>query len=231
MVLWRGRRHPLALPLAWAALTFGYGGALVLKTMRYFHPLYPVLALVAAWLLVELWRRRDRIPRIPARLASPAIVVGGGLMVAGTAAWAAAFMQIYAHDHPRVEASAWIHANVPAGAHVLTEHWDDQLPLGLPGLPHDRYVFSQVRVFDRENFDKRGHLIRALGAADVVVLSSDRGAATIPRMPQRYPLSGRYYDALWDGALGFQLAAQFESRPSLGPWTIDDASSEEAFTV
>lgn len=231
VVLWRGGRHPLVWPLAWAALTFGYGGALVLKTMRYFHPLYPVLALVAAWVLAELWRRRDRIPHIPTRFASPAIVVGGGLMVAGTVAWAAAFMQIYAREHPRVAASAWIHANVPPGAHVLTEHWDDQLPLGLPGLPHDRYAFSQLRVFDRENVDKRGHLIRALDASDVVVLSSDRGAATILRMPQRYPLAGRYYDALWDGTLGFRLAAQFESRPSLGPWTIDDASAEEAFTV
>ena len=27
------------------------------------------------------------------------------------------------------------------------------------------------------------------------------------------------------------LAAQFESRPSLGPWTFDDSSAEEAFTV
>ncbi len=230
-VLWRGHRHPLVAPLAWAALTFGYGGALVLKTMRYFHPLYPVLALVAAWVLAELWRRRDRIPRVPGRLAARVIVVGGGLMVAATAAWAAAFMQLYARDHSRVEASAWIHANVPAGATVLTEHWDDQLPLGLPGRPHDRYAFGQLRVFDRENADKRVHLMQALSSADAIVLSSDRGAATIPRMPQRYPLAGRYYEALWDGALGFRLAAQFESRPSLGPWTFDDSRAEEAFTV
>ena len=230
-VLWRGGRHPLAWPLAWAGLTFVYAGALVLKTMRYFHPLYPVLALVVAWLLAELWRRRHRIPRLRERLASRVIVVGGGLIVAATAAWAAAFMHIYAREHPRVEASAWIHDNVPAGAQVLTEHWDDQLPLGLPGLPHDRYAYSQLRIFDRENADKRGHLLQELGAADVVVLSSDRGAATIPRMPQRYPLAGRYYEALWDGALGFRLAAQFESRPALGPWTIDDSSAEEAFTV
>ena len=230
-VLWRGRRHPLALPLAWAALTFVYAGALVLKTMRYFHPLYPVLALVVAWLLAELWGRRQRIPRIPERLASPAIVAGGGLIVAATAAWAAAFMHIYTREHPRVEASAWVHSNVPAGAHVLTEHWDDQLPLGLPGLPHDRYSYAQLRVFDRENADKRVHLIQALSAADVLVVSSDRGAGSIPRMPQRYPLAGRYYEALWDEALGFRLAAEFESRPTLGPWAIDDASAEEAFTV
>ncbi len=230
-VLWRGGRHPLVLPLAWAGLTFVYAGALVLKTMRYFHPLYPVLALVVAWLLAELWGRRQRIPRIPERLASRAIVAGGGLIVAATAAWAAAFMQIYAREHPRVEASAWIHANVPAGAHMLTEHWDDQLPLGLPDRPHDRYSYAQLRVFDREDADKRVHLIQALSAADALVVSSDRGAGSIPRMPQRYPLAGRYYEALWDGALGFRLTAQFESRPALGPWTIDDSGAEEAFTV
>ena len=107
--------------IAWAALTFGYGGALVLKTMRYFHPLYPVLALVAAWLLAELWRRRHRIPRISGRLASTAIVAGGGLMVAATAAWAAAFMQVYARDHPRVRPSSSTFARL-SGVSMIDGH-------------------------------------------------------------------------------------------------------------
>ena len=229
--IWRGNSHPLALPLVWAGLNFLYSGALVLKTMRYFHPIYPVLALVVAWLFVELWRRRELIRGVPAGIASPGIALGAAITVLATAAWAFAFMQIYGREHPRVEASAWIYANLPAGTRIVTEHWDDQLPLPLPGAPNLRFELTELRVFDREDFAKRDHLIDTLGSADALILASDRGIGTIPGMPQRYPLAGRYYQALLDGDLGFRLAAEFESRPTLGPWTIDDSSAEEAFTV
>jgi YYY domain-containing protein len=229
--IWRGNGHPLALPLVWAGLNFLYSGALVLKTMRYFHPIYPVLALVVAWLFLELWHRRKLIPRVPTRIASPGIALGAAVTVVATAVWAFAFMQIYGREHPRVEASTWIYANLPTGTRIVTEHWDDQLPLPRPGDPHLPFELAELQVFERENLAKRTHLIDTLSSADALILASDRGLGTIPGMPQRYPLAGRYYQALLNGELGFRLAAEFESRPSLGPWTIDDSGAEEAFTV
>ncbi len=59
----RGRslwtRH--AIPFVWIAVMFGWLGGRWVTTMRYFLPLYPVLALFGAWALIALvvgaWRR------------------------------------------------------------------------------------------------------------------------------------------------------------------------------
>jgi len=223
---WRTRNHILVLPLAWGGLNFLVFGAFVLKTMRYFHPVYPVLALVTAWAFAWGWKRRRRH-----RLAAWVIAAALATVLGATALWALAFTQIYGRDHSRVAASAFIYANAPPGSTIAVEHWDDALPLPLDGLHPARFRQVQVRVYDPDREAKRTHLIEALNQADLVVLASDRGAATIPRMPQRYPLTARYYAALDDGSLGFDLLARFESRPSLGPWVIDDRSAEEAFSV
>ena len=207
MAWWRTREHVLALPLAWAGLNFLVFGAFVLKTMRYFHPVYPVLALVTAWMFAWGWKRRERLSGLAGWGVGAALVVALG----ATLLWALAFMQIYGRDHTRAAASEFIHANAVPGTTIAVEHWDDELPLPLNGLNPDRFTHVQLRVYDPDDEAKRAHLIQTLSQADMVVLASDRGAATIPRMPQRYPLTGRYYAALDDGSLGFDLLARFES--------------------
>ncbi len=227
VVWWRTRQHVLALPLAWGVLNVLVFGAFVLKTMRYFHPVYPVFALLTAWMVAWGWWHRRRLRGLAGW------GVGGALaaVLAATLLWALAFAQIYGRDHTRVAASAFIYESVAPGSTIAVEHWDDALPLPLDGPSPDRFTRVQLRVYDPDQEPKRTHLIQALDQADLVVLASDRGAATIPRMPQRYPLTGRFYAALDDGSLGFDLLRGFESRPSLGPWTIDDRAAEEAFSV
>ena len=227
VVWWRTRAHVLALPLAWGGLNVLVFGAFVLKTMRYFHPVYPVLALLAAWMFAWGWARRARLRGLAGW------GVGGGLaaVLCATLLWALAFAQIYGRDHTRVAASGFIYENVAPGSTIAVEHWDDALPLPLDGRNPQLFERVQLRVFDPDREAKRTHLIETLSHSELVILASDRGAATIPRMPQRYPLTGRYYAALDDGSLGFDLLARFESRPSLGPWTIDDRAAEEAFSV
>ena len=224
---WRARQHVLALPLAWGGLNVVVFGALVLKTMRYFHPVYPVLALLTAWMVAWGWRHRGRLRGLAGWGVGGALtaVLGASLL------WALAFAQIYGRDHTRVAASDFIYENVAPGSTIAVEHWDDALPLPLEGRNPDLFERVQLRVYDPDRETKRVHLIETLSRSDLVVLASDRGAATIPRMPQRYPLTGRYYAALDNGSLGFDLLARFESRPSLGPWTIDDRAAEEAFSV
>ncbi len=226
-VWWRRQAHPLALPLAWGGLNFLVFGAFVLKTMRYFHPVYPVLALVTAWMLAWGWRHRARLQS----LAGWAVGGATAVVLSATLLWALAFAQIYGRDHTRVAASDFIYENAAPGSTIAVEHWDDALPLPLEGRNPALFERVQLRVYDPDRETKRAHLIETLSRTDLVVMASDRGAATIPRMPQRYPLTGRYYAALDDGSLGFDLLARFESRPSLGPWTIDDRTAEEAFSV
>jgi hypothetical protein len=79
--------------------------------------------------------------------------------------------------------------------------------------------------------EKRDHLLAALARSDLLVLSSNRLYDSLRRNPRRWPLTIAFYRALFSGALGWELAADFASAPALGPWWVDDSGAEEAFTV
>ncbi len=113
------------LPLVWVGGYFLFMGTRWVKSIRYFLPIYPFLCLLAAWGLVELWRRqRDRLlareEASPARkahgtagFALPALL--SGVVLLGTLAWAVAFVRaVYLTDHTRVQATEWIYQNIPA---------------------------------------------------------------------------------------------------------------------
>ncbi len=44
-------------------------------------------------------------------------------------------------------------------------------------------------------------------------------------------MSTRYYQALFDGELGFQQVYSLTTPPRLGPLVIDDQAADESFTV
>jgi YYY domain-containing protein len=203
--------------LAWAIVLFGVHSVQFAATLRYFLPVVPVLGVFAAWPLA----------REPGRLR----VVTAALLVGLTAAWAVAFTAIYRRPVTRVEASRWIYRNIPAGATLATEHWDDGLPLALPDAPPVRFHSIELHLYDDDTDAKVRALIDELAAADYVVLSSNRLYRSIPRTPWRYPVTRRYYELLFSGELGFRLDRSFTSYPRLGPREIRDDEAEEAFTV
>jgi YYY domain-containing protein len=119
------------IPLAWVLLTFFWQGMQFVKSIRYFLPIYPYLAMFAAFLVVGAWdwARARCQPKLSGRgrgeVASPkgrgcwAARIGAGALAAfvlvGTLAWAWAFLQIYREPLTRVQASRWIYENVEAG--------------------------------------------------------------------------------------------------------------------
>ncbi|HUE40130.1 MAG TPA: NHL repeat-containing protein, partial [Candidatus Binatia bacterium] len=203
--------------LAWGLLLFAYHATQFVTTGRYFLPIVPVLAVFAVWPLAAR--------PTPARSA-----VAAGL-IALTAAWAVAFTAIYRRPISRVEASRWIYRNVPAGATIANEHWDDGLPLAVDDFPRGSYRGIELHLYDEDTVSKRSTLIDQLAQADYVILSSNRLYRSIPRTPWRYPLTRRYYELLFSGALGFRLERSFTSYPRLGALEIPDDEAEEAFTV
>lgn len=232
-----GRRWPswwvLAIVL-WAAFHLVFFGTAFVKAQRYLLPAYPFLAILAAALLDGL---PDRLRRLPSRLrlsgdAVARIRAGAiALVVVATVFWGLAVTSIYLHPQTRVAASEWIYDNVPAGGTIATEHWDDGLPLALPGRPIDSYTGVQLPWYDADTDAKLSRVIGILQRSDYIVLSSDRLLGSIPRMPDRYPMTTAYYDALLSGELGFELVATFDSPPSLFGIEIDDRDVEEALTV
>jgi len=214
--LLRGRLAHLLL-WSWTTPLFFYQATRWVKAMRYFLPLYPLLAILAAYLLVRIaggstgWRRRAGV--------GLSVVV-----VALTAFWALAVFSIYTRPNTRVAASRWIYEHVPAGSVVANEHWDWGLPLPVDG--HNpfggMYTGLEMQNYDEDTPEKLEQMLGRLDQADYIFLASNRLYASIPRLPARYPMTVNYYRRLFSGELGFELVADFTSRPALGPFQFPD---------
>ncbi len=227
--------------VAWHLVFFGTG---FVKAQRYLLPAYPFLIVLAAVQLDSLVNAGRSLPR-PLPLARAAAigasrraailrkigVVLAVLAIAGTAFSGLAFTTIYSRPETRVQASEWIYDHVPPGSVIANEHWDDALPLSLPGYPVGAYQGAQLTWYDGDDEAKLSRIIGQLHRADYIVLSSDRLVGTIPRLPDRYPMATAYYDALVAGDLGFDLVASFSSPPELFGIELDDRGAEESFSV
>ncbi len=110
------------------------------------------------------------------------------------------------------------------------EHWDDSLPVRLDGKDpfYNWYrglastADGKLHLYDEDTPQKHAQLLDWLDEADYIVLSSNRLYASIPRLPQRYPMTIRFYETLFSGDLGFELAGEFVSYPALGPCQFPD---------
>ncbi len=135
--------------------------------------------------------------------------------------------------------------------------WDDALPVSLDGYnPYDyaQGVYRSDLNFEMywdDNADKLKRFLSILDQADYIFISSNRQWGTTTRLPERYPLTSTYYRQLlgcpaekeitwcysvaqpgeFQGRLGYELAAVFQSDPNLGSLRFNTQFAEEAFTV
>lgn len=118
-------RKPQVLLWGWGAFYFLLQSLGFNPTMRYFLPVYPVLAIFGGWGVVALWdlgqktlscrgaRGRGSWGEKLRPWAKPAAGVLGVVAAVGATLWAFAFVQIYQQDVSRVQAARWIYRNVP----------------------------------------------------------------------------------------------------------------------
>ena len=140
---------------------------------------------------------------------------------------------------------------------ALETTWDDPLPLGLDGYnPFDYYTGSYRTDLNFEMYwddtpDKLTRFETTLDQADYLFMTSGRQWGTLPRVPERFPLTTEYYrvllgcpaekDVVWcyrvaqpgmfEGQLGFELVSVIQSDPNLGSLKFNSQFAEEAFTV
>ncbi len=115
--LWMGwrvfkgeRRHVLLW--GWTAFYFVWQSIQWNSTMRYQLPIYPALAIIAAWVLYQIANYKLKVnkPSIFNRQRVIALFLGSIILLL-TFAWAFAFSRIYTVPHTRVEASRWMMQN------------------------------------------------------------------------------------------------------------------------
>ena len=92
---------------------------------------------------------------------------------------------------------------------VLREHWDDSIPY-LGG-----YDVRELPLYNPDGPEKTEQLSRELAEGDYMVLYSSRLYGSIARLPDRYPVSSRYYSLLLGGELGYELVHFEANHPSL----------------
>lgn len=69
---------------------------------------------------------------------------------------------------------------------------------------------------------KRVHMQRVLDNTEYLIIGTNRRYDSQNRIALRWPLTNVYYDALFSGELGYELAASFEETFELGPVRISD---------
>ena len=114
--MWKGERRHLLL-WAWTAFYFLWQSMQFNPTMRYQLPIYPLLAMMAAWFVFE-FPRSSVIPSSSSRITHHVSRIMGTIVLVLTVLWGYAFHTIYVRDETRIAASRWIYQNVPAGINL-----------------------------------------------------------------------------------------------------------------
>ena len=107
---------------------------------------------------------------------------------------------------------------------IANENWDEGLPFRMRGLDPFGQLYTgitnEVRWYDVP--DKVEMFMKVLTQADYLILPSQRGIWSVCRIPRTYPMTMAYYQALFDGSLGFKLAGEYQRPIQIGPLYVSD---------
>jgi hypothetical protein len=226
------------VPIAYFAIV----GISTTPFIRNAIPLVTALTVAAGVLSADLWRW-PRWRRAGA--------VATSLVVASTAAYAAAYMNVFRQPDSRVAAARYLRQSLPNGANVLVEPSPNTPPIGsyffatsfyrdyvvrgpneerpdflrLYGFDADRYLYDR-RLTDAE---KRGYIASRLARVDWIVID-DTYAQWYEHLPEAdYGVVKQHYRDLFAGRLGYHLDRTFKVYPSLFGFDIDDDRAELSF--
>ncbi len=160
----------------------------------------------------------------------------GLIVLIPTILWALAFVNgVYRTEHPFITASKWMYENIPDGSTIITEHWEEGMPLNLPipgGYPAAHSWKSVTMPMYEEDTSQKFELIKQnMREGDYYVLATKRLYGALPHLPQRYPMSIKFYKLLFEGKLGYELVGDFHTYPKLFGIEIPDQSADESFWV
>ncbi len=151
-------RH--ALLWGWTALYFVWQSLQFNPTMRYQLPIYPLLEMMAAWLVFEAANVRT-FKRLNVRTFVAALI--SIVVIALTAVWAFAFHSIYIRPEPRMAASHWIFQNIPGPINAEINTGGDGTTIYNQPLPFPQGGFIQEGIpFDALLFPHKDGMLESV---------------------------------------------------------------------
>lgn len=169
------------------------------KWTRFIAPTFPFFAMFASFFLQQI-NNRSRF----------SVSIVSLILFVSTAVWSLSFFSIYLNHDVRIKSNQWITLQLPINSSYLVEGGNMvDLPLsGNKRISLDFYRFE-------EDPSVRQKIIEALLQTDYFIIQSRRIFLNHQRLPTLYPLTTRFYNALFNGQLGFEEIKQFHSYPSL----------------
>src|SRR3989344_867887 len=215
------------LILFWTLFLFIYQGVQFAKSMRYFLPIYPFLAIMTANFLLKCFETLKQ------RFGKNIVSLIYCFVVILILVWPFSFISIYSKAHSRVTASNRIYKNFPPGSIISCEYWDDCLPLPLGQKNYTYYHTETLTLFDPDTPQKWQKINNQLAELDYLIMSSNRLWGSIPKVPGKYPITTKFYNDLFAGKLRFTKVAEFTSYPTIPILNIriPDDIADESFTV
>ena len=247
-LLWRATRPTMRtnderrtaiVAAAFPLIYFLTAGGTTAPMARYALPLAPAFA-VAAGAFSAYWLDRPRW--------RTAAMTATALVVATTACYALAYMNIYRSPDARLEASKFLVSSVPAGSRILVEPSHGIPPTGaylrnpnfygdhvMWGARTERRDYYSLYTLDTYVYlygaraseeQKREYIQSRLDLVDFIVID-DFYVQLYRHLPEAtHGVVKRYYDELFSGQLGFDLIKTFKVYPSLAGVTINDDAAE-----
>ncbi len=240
---------------AWVVPYFGLTGAFLAKFNRYMSPVLPFVVLFAAGLIWGIYKAKGKFQKakgksdvvgdapVPdSRSPIPRFVAGMILAVAllGGIFWSLAYVNgVYGRAHTWVSASLWMYENIPTGSTIMWEQWDDALPKDLPsdlfgpGLNRGTAGLRNTDwgPYEEDTAQKYEILKAVLRESDYVSYSSKRIYGSVDELPERYPMTTRYYELMWSGDLGFEMVLDQTSPPMLFGMEFQDRTADESWSL
>jgi hypothetical protein len=202
-------------------------GRLEAKNIRYLTPMIPFLCVSAGVLITDGYRQAGKPWRQLAVAATAICLISSSL-------YAFAYVRVYGQIDPRIESLDHIRKSFVADARIGYEHtgvslselvrpedqfrWDPD-PLGaLFNL--DRFLLSSEKV---------AMVYRWLHDVDGVVIVDVARMRHFAAVADRYPIEAEFYQELFSGRAGFEIIADVDRGPGLGPWSLTFRSSDPSF--
>lgn len=188
------------------------------KWTRFIAPTFPFFAIFAVFLLQETNKK----------ISSRALIV---TLLIPTILWTLAFFTIYLRSDIRITASNWIEKNFPENSIILIEG-GNMIDIPLKGN------FKRIG-FDFYNLEAdaptRTAIVLGLDTAGYFLIQSRRVFMNHQRLPELFPKTSNFYNALFNEQMGFEQIKEFHSYPALeiGNWKLEipDEGAEETWSV
>ncbi len=217
--------------LVWFWIYFLIVSSFAIGFMRYLLPIYPLLSLCTGFFVYQIYRH------LKSYFPTSLFVIFTSIFLILILVWPLTFISIYDQPNTRVTATKWIHTNIPIGARILNEHWDDGLPLDRANL----YKIDLLALYEPETPAKWISINNQLQLNDYIILASNRLYTPLQKLTncqalpkdRCYRETANYYQRLFSNQTGYKKVMEFEVRPKI-PFTnfyIDDLSADESFTV